>query len=345
MVESITLKQGLKFLIVGPNGFYRKSVASMLSKIGFTSIEHAQDGPSAWDSMKRSKPGIVITQWNMPEMNGMALLKLIRSDIEHCDTPVILWSEEITRSDVVKAGEAGVNAILIEPLSLDNLEEKINFILEFDMTPSTKKAKIFMEKGDAYMNEGKYDLALKEYEKVLEILESAEVYYNIGYIKTAQGDYDEALAAFRKATQINQLYAKAYQAMANVYLKMENKEMAEKYLNMAGEIFLEREMHEKAESIFNEILSINPNTINVYNSLGIIYRRQNRLEEAVKLYQKAVKISPDDENIHFNMGRAYLDMGNPQIAKRCFSIALKINPNFDTAAGMIKAIESMEKPT
>ena len=52
-------------------------------------------------------------------------------------------------------------------------------------------------------------------------------------------------------------------------------------------------MHDKAEGIFNELLTLNPNTLNVYNSLGIIYRRQNRLDEAVKLYQKAIKISPD----------------------------------------------------
>lgn len=341
----MAINHDLNILIVGPNSFYRKNVDNMLHKIGFKSIDQTGDGPTAWDSMKKAKPGIVIAQWEMPEMNGMALLRLIRSDIDHCDTPVMLWTEGITRSDVVKAGEAGVNAILVDPISVESLENKIQLILEFDMTPSTKKAKSFLEKGDALLNEGKLDLALKEFEKVLDILESAEVYYNIGYIKTAQGEYDEALAAFRKATQINQMYAKAYQAMAGVYIRMGNKELAEKYLNMAGEIFLDREMHDKAESIFNEILTINPNTINVYNSLGIIYRRQNRLEDAVKLYQKAIKISPDDENIHFNMGRAYLDMGNPQIAKRCFINALKINPNFDTAQGMIKTIESMEKPT
>ncbi|HOS96762.1 MAG TPA: tetratricopeptide repeat protein, partial [Deltaproteobacteria bacterium] len=173
------------------------------------------------------------------------------------------------------------------------------------------------------------------------VLESAEVYYNIGYIKTARGEYDEALAAFRKATQINQLFAKAYQAMAEVYIKMGNNEMAEKYLNMAGEIFLERDMHDQAESIFNEIISLNPNTTNVYNSLGIIYRRQNRHADAVKVYQKAVKIDPEDENIHFNMGRAYLEMGQNHLARECFIRALRINPEFETAAAMMKAIDAL----
>jgi tetratricopeptide (TPR) repeat protein len=339
----MSISPGIRVLIIGPNTFYHKNVATMLSKMGLTNIEHANDGPTGWEMLKRINPGMVIAQWEMPEMSGMALLKLIRSDPQHVDMPMILWTSEITKSDVIKAGEAGVNAILVEPLSVEILERKIGLILEFDLSPSTKKARAFLEKGDSYKNAGLFDLAMKEYENVLSILESAEVYYNIGYIHTARGEYDEALAAFRKATQINQLFAKAYQAMAEVYVKMGNNEMAEKYLNMAGEIFLERDMHEKAESIFNEIIALNPNTTNVYNSLGIIYRRQNRHGDAVKVYQKAVKIDPSDENIHFNMGRAYLEMGETLLAKECFIKAVKINPGFETASSMIKAIESMDK--
>ncbi|HOJ13853.1 MAG TPA: tetratricopeptide repeat protein [Deltaproteobacteria bacterium] len=332
----------LKILVVGTGTFYHHNLENMLTKIGFPAPEHADDGPSGWEAVKRLMPDIVVAQWDMPEMNGLALLKVIRSDPFHGETPVILCTNEITKSDVIKAGESGVNAILVEPLSIEVLEQKINLILEFDMTPSTKQARAYLEKGDRYMRAGLFDLALKEYERVLTILESAEVYYNIGYIKTARGEYDEALVAFRKATQINQLFAKAYQAMAEVYIKLGDKAMAEKYLNMAGEIFLEREMHEKAESVFNEIIALNPETTNVYNSLGILYRRQNRHADAVKVYQKAVKIDPEDENIHFNMGRAYLEMGQHELARQCFKKALELNPRFDTAQAMLKALESID---
>ncbi|HHO75744.1 MAG TPA: tetratricopeptide repeat protein [Deltaproteobacteria bacterium] len=333
----------IQILIAGPNYLYKKSLRQMLDTIGFKKVSEVKDATIAWETIKRINPSIVIAQWDMPEMNGIALLKLIRSDSEYSEIPVVLWTDEITKADVVKAGETGVNAILIDPVSIDNLESKLRIIMEFEMSPTTKKAKTFMAKGDLYLKEERYESALNEYEKVLNILESAEVYYNIGYIKTAKGEYDEALAAFRKATQINQMFAKAYKAMAEVYVKMANKDMAEKYLQMAGDIFLEREMHESAESVFNEILQLKPDTINVYNSLGILYRRQNRLEDSIKLYEKAIKINPYDENIHFNLGRAYLDMNNPQMAKKSFIKALKINPAFDTAKGMIEALESSNK--
>ncbi|HQJ08082.1 MAG TPA: tetratricopeptide repeat protein, partial [Deltaproteobacteria bacterium] len=81
----------------------------------------------------------------------------------------------------------------------------------------------------------------------------------------------------------------------------------------------------------------------VYNSLGILYRRQNRVEDAIRLYEKAIKINPNDENVHFNLGRAYLELKDAQTAKKCFLKALKINPRFDTARGMLVAIESTEK--
>ncbi len=332
-----------KILVVGPNYVYQKTIRQILDKLGFSEIEEARDGTRAWEAIKRINPHIVISQWDLPEISGIALLKLMRADDEFSDIPMILCMSEVTKADVVRAGEAGVNAIIIEPVSIEKFETKFRIIMDFEMSPDTKKAKSIMERADNLMKEGRYEAALTEYEKVLDILESAEVYYNIGYIKTAKGEYDEALAAFRKATQINQMFAKAYKAMADVYIKIGNKAMAEKYLQMAGDIFLEREMHDNAESIFNEILKLNPDTINVYNSLGILYRRQNRTEDAIKLYEKAIKIDPNDENVHFNLGRAYLDINNTQMAKKCFAKAIKINPEFDTARGMLTAIESAEK--
>jgi tetratricopeptide (TPR) repeat protein len=109
--------------------------------------------------------------------------------------------------------------------------------------------------------------------------------------------------------------------MAEVYIKLGDRAKTKECLNLAGVIYLEREMHDRAESVFNEIISLNPDTTNVYNSLGIIYRRQNRHADAVKVYRKAIKIDPADENIHFNMGRAYLEMGLNDLARECFERA------------------------
>ncbi|OPZ59658.1 MAG: hypothetical protein BWY87_00892 [Deltaproteobacteria bacterium ADurb.Bin510] len=332
-----------KILIVGSNLIFRQNLRDLLERLEYSKLNEARDATVGWEMINNLSPEIVIAQWDMPEMSGLALLKLIRSDAQLNDMPVMLWAETITKTDVIRAGEAGCNVILLDPVSIEVLDSKIRILLEFEMSPATKKARVHMERGDQLMRQERYPEALAEYSKVLDTLESAEVYYNIGYIKTAKGEYDEALAAFRKATQLNQMFAKAYKAMAEVCRKMGNLKMAEKYLQLAGEIYLEREMHESAESIFNEIIEINPETLNVYNSLGIIYRRQNRHQDAITLYEKAVKIDPYDENIHFNMGRAYLDLHNPEMAQKCFAKALKINPRFELARNMLAAIESSSR--
>jgi tetratricopeptide (TPR) repeat protein len=108
------------------------------------------------------------------------------------------------------------------------------------------------------MRKGRYEEALTQFKTLLELFESAEVYYNLGYIKTAQGRYEEALIAFRRATQINSAFAKAYQKMGEVYAKMGRKDEAQSCLERAAEIYLEKQMDDSAESALLEALKINP---------------------------------------------------------------------------------------
>lgn len=166
-----------KILLVGPGFVYQKTLSQMLQSLGFNNLEASRDGAYAWEAIKRTRPDIVISQWHMPEITGLALLKLIRSDESMNGVPVILCTEEVSKADVVNAGEAGVNAILMEPVQIENLEAKLRIILEFEMSPATRQAMALMTKGDLYLKQERYDEALHQYEKVLDILESAEVYY------------------------------------------------------------------------------------------------------------------------------------------------------------------------
>ena len=143
----------ISILVVGPDSVYQNTLLQMLGNLGFKQVDEAPDGAKAWEIIKRTNPQIVIAQWDMPEITGLALLRLIRADADFSDMPVLLSTREITRSDVVRAGEAGVNAILVEPVSIDNLESKLRIILEFEMSPTTKKAKEYMTKGELYLTD------------------------------------------------------------------------------------------------------------------------------------------------------------------------------------------------
>ena len=340
MAEKGKKKEDYTFLIVDPFTKKRTEMIALLRKLGYKQFEQAPDGAAGYSILKRRPVDIIISGWNMPIMNGLALLKVVSSDEDLYNTTFFVMIQQITREVVVEAGKLGVAGILVEPISITQIEKKLDDALglEEENDKSGAITKLF-KKAKALVSEKRMDEALVVLEEIVSSHESAEIYYNIGYIKTSQGKFNEAILAFRKAVMINNTHAKAYKKMGDVYLKMGDKDEAEKYFEKAGEIFLERNMDKEAEMAFKEVLKISPETINIYNSLGIIYRRQHDYKKAITQYLKALEVDPKDENIMFNLGRALLEDKKIKDAKKMFERAVKVNPNFKEAKRMIKAIE------
>ena len=126
--------------------------------------------------------------------------------------------------------------------------------------------------------------------------------------------------------------------MGECYRRLQRPKLAQKHFELAAEIYMERRMDSNAEALLNQVLEINPNTINVYNSLGIIYRRQGRYEMAIKQYQKAMKVNPEAEYIHYNLARIYYETGEYGKAEDILENAIKINPDFTEAQEMLRTI-------
>lgn len=338
-------KTGTVILIVHNDSEKRGYVVDTLKKSGFDNIEQVEDGAAAFHVLKRRPVNCVISAWNMPQMNGLTLLRIISADEDLYNIPFIIMTANINRETVMEAGKYGVTSILLEPFSVDALKHKINSVLSIHKSEKSDAAEDFFKKAKNLAEEGKYDEALALYKRMLEAYEDAEVYYNIGHIKTAQEKYDEALIAFRRAVMINNLHAHAYKQMGKVHVQKGDPEKAEEYFQKAGDIFLERNMDSEAEEAYKEVLKINPDTTNVYNSLGILYRKQRKYGEALKQYNMAIKVSPDDENILYNLGRALLDSDRVEDAKNTFLKAVEINPEFTEAKNMLQAIKLGFKKT
>ena len=94
-----------------------------------------------------------------------------------------------------------------------------------------------------------------------------------------------------------------------------------------------------AESVLNEILQISPDSINVYNSLGVLYRRRGDLKTSLNYYQKALKVHPKEPHIHYNIGRLFFELKRPEKARACFNKALALDPNFKEAKEVLTAME------
>lgn len=339
MTDKNVQKNKVYFLIADADRVKRESLIEMLKSLGYMHFDQAADGTSAFHILKRRPINFIFAAWDMPQMSGITLLKVVSADEELFGIPFVMITSSINRDMVVEAGKYGVTSILLEPVKAQAVEQKINSVFAAGPDAATAKMEDLFAKAKQLTGEGKYDEALTVYREILEGGEDAEVYYNIGYIKAAQGKYDEAIIAFRKAVMLNNLHARAYKMMGEVYLKKGEQSEAEKYFEKAGKIFLERNMDSEAEEVFNEVLRLNPQVVNIYNSLGIIYRRRHNYAEAIKLYRRAIQVDPEDENIYFNLGRACLENKQVDDAKVAFEKALEINPEFHEARKMIHAIE------
>ena len=332
-------KRELTFLVVEHDLDTRRNEVKILRDLGYNDILQAGNGTDAWAMVKNYKVDFVVTAWDLPEMNGLALLKIIRADVKSSATPIFLVVDSVTKSQVIEAGEAGASDLVVQPFTPDLLKKKIDNIIQIEFDPKNIEAEKSYEQGLNLMKEGRYQEALTAFKRILAVFENAEIYYNMGYIYTAQANYDEAILCFRKATQINNAFAKAYRKLGEVYLELGMKKEAETHLQKAADIYMDKNMDKNAEQILLQVAEINPNTINVYNSLGILYRRQNKYDSALLQYKKALKVDPHDEHIFYNLSRVYLLMKKFPEATEALKSALGISPDFTEAQDLLKSIE------
>ena len=317
----------------------RQAVLKILRNLGYRKFSEASDGASAFNLLRRKPIEIIISAWEMPQMNGLALLKVVSSDDYFYKIPFIIVTPVIEKEMVVEAGKRGVDGIIVEPIEEMELGTKLHAILEGGETDEeTVMVEMLLAKGKKLENDNKFDEAIALYRDILELQESAEVYYNIGHIKAAQNHYNEAIIAFRKAVRIDNYHARAYQEMGNVYIKKKEPQEAEKCFEKAGNIFLERNMDKEAEVSFIDVLKINPEIVNIYNSLGIVYRKRHDYKMAIKSYEMALKIDPKDERIYCNLGRAFMENRQITKAKKTLKHAIKLNPDFEEAKQMLQDI-------
>jgi tetratricopeptide (TPR) repeat protein len=330
--------KALSFLLVDDNSVALRELVGILRYLGHKDLQEASTASEAWAMLRIKAFDCVISTWDMPEMSGLALLKIVRNDERFEGLPFFLADSAFTKVKVIEAGRAGTTGLIVKPYDVEAVNDKITGIPEA-MGGVPTEGEISLDEGMKLLEGEDYEGALEVFEKLLNEGESAEIYYNIGYIKAAQERYPEAIEAFRKATQFDRLFAKAYEAMGRAYKALGQPEKAEKSLNKAAEIYMSSEKDENAEEILNEILELRPETVNVYNSLGVLYRKKGEYQTALGHYKKALKIHPNEANIHYNIGRIHVDLRDFERAQFYFRSALKLAPGFKDAKEALNAIE------
>lgn len=129
----MALKAGMKILVIDDMSTMRKILKNMLSQMGFKNIEEADDGATALPKIKEAHANgdpfeFIVSDWNMPQMSGLDLLKELRASEEFKKLPFLMVTAEAEQGNVVIAVKAGVSNFVVKPFSAQVLKEKIDKI-------------------------------------------------------------------------------------------------------------------------------------------------------------------------------------------------------------------------
>ena len=124
------MDKGMKILVVDDFSTMRRIIRNLLRDLGFNNADEADDGSTALPMLKTGKYDFLVTDWNMPIMEGIDLVRAIRADPDLRELPILMVPAEARREQIVAAAEAGVNGYIVKPFTAQTLEQKIAKIFE-----------------------------------------------------------------------------------------------------------------------------------------------------------------------------------------------------------------------
>ncbi|HMU65386.1 MAG: chemotaxis protein CheY [Nitrosomonas sp.] len=122
--------KNLKFLVVDDFSTMRRIIRNLLRELGFLNVEEAEDGAAALRKLRESSFDFVVSDWNMPNMDGLTMLQSVRADEELKQIPVLMVTAEAKKENIIAAAQAGANGYIVKPFTAATLDEKLNKILQ-----------------------------------------------------------------------------------------------------------------------------------------------------------------------------------------------------------------------
>ena len=123
------VSKDMKFLVVDDFSTMRRIIKNLLHDLGYPNVTEADDGKTALPMLQAGSFDFLISDWNMPGMSGLDLIKAVRSDEKLKKMPVLMLTAEAKREQIIEAAQAGVNGYVIKPFTAETLKEKLDKIL------------------------------------------------------------------------------------------------------------------------------------------------------------------------------------------------------------------------
>lgn len=119
-----------KFLVVDDFSTMRRIVRNLLKELGYANVEEAEDGVDGLNKLRQGGFDFVVSDWNMPNMDGLTMLQQIRADASLAALPVLMVTAEAKKENIIAAAQAGANGYVVKPFTAATLDEKLSKIFE-----------------------------------------------------------------------------------------------------------------------------------------------------------------------------------------------------------------------
>lgn len=122
--------KNLKILVVDDFPTMRRIIRNLLKDLGYENVDEAEDGAMGLEKLRNGSFDFVVSDWNMPNLDGLEMLKQIRADAKLSKLPVLMVTAEAKKENIIAAAQAGANGYVVKPFTAATLEEKLNQIFE-----------------------------------------------------------------------------------------------------------------------------------------------------------------------------------------------------------------------
>ncbi|MFH1057631.1 MAG: tetratricopeptide repeat protein [Pseudomonadota bacterium] len=298
--------KNLNVLIVDDQQRMRWTIKEMLRRVGYLNFLEADDGDVALDRLRYQPVDLVLSDWRMPRMTGVEVLKFIREDDQLRSLPFVMITAEVNTEIVAEAGEYEVDAYLLKPFTLATLEEKINEALE--RRRSLTPIDTHLELGLTYLRAGQFEKALGEYQEALKInSNSPRTLLALGAVFERQGNDVRALECYEKAIKLQPKYLKGHEALAKLHQRLNRLDQAARHLK--------------------EATSISPKNVERHFQLAQALMSSGQNQEASQVLKTVMKVAKGQyADVARRVGEAMMTIGLAGEAEAAFRQALEANP-------------------
>jgi tetratricopeptide (TPR) repeat protein len=301
-----------------------KSVHRMMKTIGYgEQFFYAHNGKEALRILRKEPIDLVLMDYNMPEMQGGEALNVIRNDRILRDIPVIMITAQAYTDYVAEAAESYVDALILKPLTIKLLENKVADVVAKANDPPPIVA--HLKRARDFEDEGNLDMAIGEARLAMELdPDSSRAIRELGHFYLKKDDLAEAEKWLLQAAQMNQMDVIAFHNLGELYLKQDNIDEAHHYFEKAMEIsprhldrginfgktLVQRKMTPRAIKVFAQAFKLSKDPLVLQEEVADFCYDNGAGEYAASLLEKLINQLPQRTDLLFKLGKTWESLGD-----------------------------------